>query len=83
MARGFLSEGKGSYERPVRDGLVGVDVTIRRSTEKAWGIAHPDKPGEIIWLPKSLAKVVEGDTDPSRAAKMRMAGWLAKREGLI
>ncbi len=81
MARGFLSEGKGSYERPVRDGLVGVDVTVRRSTDKAIGIAHPTEAGEIIWLPRSLIKI-EGDNDPSRKAHIRMPGWLCKREGL-
>lgn len=83
MARGFLHEGKGSYERPVRDGLVGVDVTVRRSErEMALGIVDPNDSRKIIWLPRSLIKVT-GDDDPSRTAHIRMPGWLAKREGLI
>jgi hypothetical protein len=78
MARGFLSEGGGAG----RSNLVDVEVVIRRETAGAWGIADPDKAGNIIWLPKSQCEV-DGDNDPSRRATVTMPSWLASEKGLI
>ncbi len=65
-----------------RSNLIDLDVIVRRETDKAYGIASPDKADEIIWLPKSQCEI-DGDDDPSRRATLTCPEWLAKEKGLI
>lgn len=65
-----------------RSDLVDLDVVVRRETDAAWGIADPDKPGNIIWLPKSQCQVDDIKL-PSKAATLTCPEWLAMERGLI
>ena len=65
----------------VKSDLVDIEVTVRRETDKAWGIASPHKAGEIIWLPKSQCEI-DGDNDPSRRAVLTAPRWLIEDKGL-
>lgn len=65
-----------------RSDLVDLDIFIRRETDKAWGIADPNKPGNIIWLPKSQCEMND-ITTPRWSAKLTCPEWLAKERGLI
>ena len=65
-----------------RSDLVDFDVVVRRETDRAWGIADPNKVGNILWLPKSQCEVDE-IAMPSRKATLTCPEWLAKEKGLI
>lgn len=62
--------------------LVDLDVVVRRETDAAWGIADPDKPGNIIWLPKSQCQV-DDIKHPSKAGTLTCPEWLAIERGLV
>jgi len=63
-----------------RSDLVDLDVVVLRQTDKAWGIANPDKAGKIIWLPKSECQVDEIKM-PSKSATLICPEWLATEKG--
>lgn len=65
-----------------RSDLVDLDVVVRRETDNAWGIADPDKAGNIIWLPKSQCEI-DDIKYPSKAATLTCPEWLALEKGLI
>ncbi len=60
---------------------VELDVTLRRQTPLAWGIAHP-KTYQVVWIGKSVSQLT-GGLPPSYKGKLLLPRWLAKREGLI
>ena len=63
--------------------LFDLEVVVLRQTDSAWGIEDPDKPGRIIWLPKSLCPL-DGEIEmPSKSATLKCPEWLAMKEGLI
>lgn len=65
-----------------RSDLVDLEVYVRRETDAAWGIADPDKPGNIIWLPKSQCEI-EGNDTPTKVATLTCPSWLAIEKGLV
>lgn len=65
-----------------RSDLVDLEVYLRRETDRAYGIADPDKPGNIIWLPKSQCEI-EGGDPPSKLATLTCPEWLAIEKGLV
>jgi len=65
----------------MKSDLVDLDVVVRRETDLAWGIADPDKPGSIIWLPKSQCEI--SDREPQGTATLTCPEWLAADKGLI
>lgn len=65
-----------------RSDLHDIEVFVRRETEKAWGIANPGKPGDLIWIPKSQCEIEQGE-GPSKAAILTAPEWLLKERGLI
>ena len=65
-----------------RSDLVDLDVVVRRETDAAWGIEDPDKPGAIIWLPKSQCEITDIKT-PSKCATLTCHEWLAIEKGLV
>lgn len=69
-------------ERGGRSDLVDLDVIVRRETDKAYGIADPDTPGGIIWLPKSQCEVSDFKM-PQRTAILTLPEWLAIERGLV
>lgn len=65
-----------------RSDLHDIKVFVRRETDKAWGIANPDKAGDLIWLPKSQCEIEQGD-GPNKEATLTAPEWLLKEKGLI
>lgn len=61
---------------------VNLDIVIRRETDKAWGIADPNKTGNIIWLPKSQCEMTNV-TRPKWSATLTCPKWLAERNRLL
>lgn len=61
--------------------LVDLVVVVRRETDRAYGIADPNKAG-IIWMPKSQCQIDEIAV-PSGKATLTCREWLAKERGLI
>lgn len=64
----------------MRSDLCDIEVYVRRETGKAWGIADPNKPGNIIWLPKSQCEIELGN---SKVAILTAPEWLLKEKELI
>ena len=63
--------------------LIDLDVVVLRQTDEAWGIEDADKPGKIIWLPKSQCRI-DGEIEmPSKSATIKCPEWLAMKKGLI
>lgn len=65
-----------------RSDLVDLEVYVRRETDAAWGIADPDKAGNIIWLPKSQCEI-DGGEPPTKKATLTCPEWLAIEKGLV
>lgn len=65
-----------------RSDLVDLAVVVRRETDRAWGIADPNKAGNIQWLPKSQCQV-DGVEVPSGKTTLTCPEWLAKEKGLV
>lgn len=65
-----------------RSDLIDLEVYVRRETDAAWGIADPDKPGGIIWLPKSQCEI-DGGEPPTKAATLTAPEWLLIEKGLV
>ncbi|WP_020699576.1 hypothetical protein [Reyranella massiliensis] len=65
-----------------RSDLVDLDIVIRRETDKAWGIADPNKIGNILWLPKSQCEM-SNVKRPRWSATLTCPEWLAKENRLI
>ena len=61
-----------------------IAVTVKRSTERAWGIEDENNPRNIVWLPKSQCqidfKVTGADTGP---AIITAPEWLLKNKELL
>lgn len=65
-----------------RSDLVDLEVYVRRETDAAWGIADPDTPGNIIWLPKACCEI-EGGEPPTKVATLTAPLWLLTEKGLV
>ncbi len=65
-----------------RSDLHNIEVYLRRETARAFGIANPGKPGELIWLPKSQCEI---ETRPAldKPDILTAPEWLLKERGLI
>lgn len=64
-----------------RSNLADLEVVVRRETDLAYGIADPNKAGNIIWLPKSQCQVDDYDV-PSGRATLTAPEWLLTDKGL-
>ena len=61
-----------------------IAVTIKRSTERAWGIEDDNNPKNIIWLPKSQCKVFFKDAGADNGhAIIDAPEWLLKERELL
>lgn len=61
--------------------LVDIEVTVRRETDKAYGVVDPNA-GALIWLPKSQC-AIGGVTQPSCKGLLTAPEWLLIEKGLI
>jgi len=65
-----------------RSDLVDLDVFVRRETDKAWGIDDPNKPSNMIWIPKSQCEI-EREPAPSKKGVLTAPLWLLTEKGLL
>ena len=68
-----------------RSDLVDIDVVVRQTTDKAYGVEDPfakSPRAPLIWVPKSMCEVEYGG-GPSNAATMTLSESFAQMKGLI
>lgn len=66
----------------MRSDLIDISIIVIRETDRAWGIEDENKPGAVIWLPKSQCEI-SSIKKPSGVAELTCPEWLAKEKGLI
>lgn len=61
-----------------------IEVNIKRSSEKSWGVEDENNPHNIIWLPKSQCKVEFKKTGAETGlATIDAPEWLLKDRELL